>query len=256
MKRSIFWLCTVLAIQGLSACAQQRGGAAPDAASVTPDTLTAYHWQLDQTPVATPKPVQLTFTDQRVMVSGLCNKLIAGYSINGAAMQIQQVAGTMRMCNDPGLMKYEQEVGAHLEKVKSWAIVGAGIKAAAATPVLTLKFDDGSLWTLNGKPTNETKYGSVGETIFLEIQPQLVSCSHPLIANKQCMQVRTVDYDGSGIKRKLGEWQAFYDDIEGYKHIDGVRNILRVKRYTIANPPADASRYAYVLDMTVESEQK
>lgn len=255
MKRPLFWLCTVLAIQGLSACAQQ-GGAAPEAASAAPGTLAAYHWQLDQTPVATAKPVQLTFADQRVSVTGLCNNLMAGYNVNGAAMKIQQVAGTMRMCNDPALMKYEQEVGAHLEKVKSWAIAGAGTNAAQATPILTLKFNDGSQWTLNGKPTNETKYGSAGVTMFLEVQPQLVACSHPLIPNKQCMQVRTVDYDSSGIKRKLGEWQAFYGNIEGYTHQAGVRNILRVKRYAIANPPADASRYAYVLDMTVESEQK
>jgi len=39
----------------------------------------------------------------------------------------------------------------------------------------------------------------------------------------------------------------------GYTHEDGVRNVVRVKRYTIANPPADASSNAYVLDMVVES---
>ena len=202
----------------------------------SPDTLTAYHWQLDQTPVATAQPVQLTFADQRMSVTGLCNNLMAGYNVNGAAMKIQQVAGTMRMCNDQALMKYEQEVGARLEKIKSWAIAGAGPEGSQATPVLTLKFDDDSQWTLNGKPTDETKYGSAGETVFLEIQPQLVACNHPLIPNKQCMQVRTVEYDGSGIKRKLGEWQAFYGDIEGYRHEAGVRNILRVKRYTLRQP--------------------
>ena len=29
---------------------------------------------------------------------------------------------------------------------------------------------------------------------------------------------------------------------------------LRVDRYTMENPPADGSRYAYVLDMVVESD--
>jgi hypothetical protein len=33
-----------------------------------------------------------------------------------------------------------------------------------------------------------------------------------------------------------------------------VRNVLRVKRYPIEHPPADAPDSAYVLDMVVESE--
>ena len=34
----------------------------------------------------------------------------------------------------------------------------------------------------------------------------------------------------------------------------GVRNVLRVQRYTRKDVPADASKYAYVLDMVVESD--
>jgi Domain of unknown function (DUF4377) len=33
-----------------------------------------------------------------------------------------------------------------------------------------------------------------------------------------------------------------------------VRNVLRIDRYQRKQVPADASRYAYVLDMVVESE--
>ena len=32
------------------------------------------------------------------------------------------------------------------------------------------------------------------------------------------------------------------------------RNVLRLQRYTHKQVPADASKYAYVLDMVVESE--
>lgn len=62
-------------------------------------------------------------------------------------------------------------------------------------------------------------------------------------------------YDDQG--QKIGTPEAFenfHDAIEGYEHEDGVRNVLRVDRYTIENPPADGSRYAYVLDMVVESD--
>ncbi|MES1154129.1 MAG: DUF4377 domain-containing protein, partial [Rhodanobacter sp.] len=49
-------------------------------------------------------------------------------------------------------------------------------------------------------------------------------------------------------------WQPLQQDIEGYVHEPGVRNVLRVKRYPLQRPPADAPSSAYVLDMVVESE--
>ena len=45
-----------------------------------------------------------------------------------------------------------------------------------------------------------------------------------------------------------------YQEVGGYEHQPGVRNVLRLKRFDIANPPADAPSVAYVLDMVVESE--
>lgn len=259
MKRSIFWLFTAIALQGLAACANQGAAPAAKTSGQSPDVsvneLTAYHWQLAQTPPTKNQTVQLTFSNQRLAVQGLCNMLSAGYTVDGSKMTVQHAISTQKMCNDPALMKYEQEVGSRLEKITSWNLASTVSQKPEHTPVLTLGFNDGTQWVLNGKPTNETKYGSAGETVFLEVQPQLVPCSDPLIPNKQCLKVRTVQYTAAGLKGKLGPWQNFYDNIEGYKHEAGIRNILRVKRYTRANPPADASRYAYVLDMTVESEK-
>ena len=60
--------------------------------------------------------------------------------------------------------------------------------------------------------------------------------------------------DGTGLKVGTpGAFQHFYDSIEGYTHEPGIRNVLRVDRYTVKNPPADASSRASVLDMVVES---
>ena len=77
---------------------------------------------------------------------------------------------------------------------------------------------------------------------------------HPLIQDMQCLQVRELRYDAQGRKSgDTGEFLHFYDSIEGYTHQPGVRNVLRLQRYTRQNVPADASKYAYVLDMVVES---
>src|SRR2546427_3924036 len=48
------------------------------------------------------------------------------------------------------------------------------------------------------------------------------------------------------------KFENFYGNIEGYTHEDGVRNVVRVKRYEVKNPPADAPSQAYVLDMRSE----
>lgn len=234
-------------------------------ASSAANTLSAYHWDLTdardakgtvQTNWVPPKtradaPLRLTFMDRLVVVSGLCNNMRAGYDLDGDKIKISGAASTMMACNDNGLMQYERAVGEQLPQASAWQIT-----ENPSGPVLTLRFADDSQWTLTGTPTDETRFGGTGEIQFLEVASQRVACSHPLIPNMQCLNVREIKYNDSGIQTSQGEWQAFYGEIEGYTHQPGVSNILRVKRYTRANVPADASSHAYVLDMVVQSAKE
>jgi len=254
----------------LSACAMNTNttsttGAPTTDTNTTASTLSAYHWDLTaardangaaQTEWAPPKtrdgaPLRLSFKDQRLSVSGLCNRLGAGYSLDANKIKISGAAGTMMACNDSALMQYEHAFGQRLPQASTWQIT-----QSPTGPLLTLGFADGAQWTLTGTPTDETRYGGTGEIQFLEIASQRMRCSHPVIPNMQCLQVREVQYDANGIQTGRGEWQAFYSEIEGYTHQPGVRNVLRVKRYERNPVPADASRYVYVLDMVVQSAQE
>lgn len=252
----------------LSACSQleEFSPGRGEAASAPSESLMAYHWSLDhavapngqQDPQwvadrAGSDPVILTFSGGRLAVKGLCNVLGATYTTQGPKIEISQVVGTMKLCPDESLMRYENAFGQRLPAASMWHITNMPDEPAGR-PRLTLRFDDGAQWVLTGDPTAETKYGSTGEIMFLEVAPQRVACSHPLIPEMQCLHVRTVHYDASGIKQGHGEWEAFYSTIDNYEHTPGVRQVLRVKRYTLENPPADASQYAYVLDMIVETE--
>ena len=151
-------------------------------------------------------------------------------------------------CPDSAIMALEQKVAQRLPQASQWSI------AQADPAQLTLSFKDGGQWLLDGQPTDATRYGSAGEQIFLEVASQRVTCSHPLIPQYQSLQVRRIEYDGQGSKTHVGSWENFYSEIQGYQHQPGVRNVLRIKRYQRQAPPADASAYVYVLDMTVESE--
>ena len=255
----------------LAACAKPPQGesttppptvaaAATEAAATTPadaSALSAHHWRLSDAKdaqgqriealfVNAEKPLQLDFKDGRVGISNTCNRMGGAYSVEGDQLKFDPLASTMMACADAKLMALDQEVGKRLE---------GSAKFARAGDTLTLATASGDVLTFSGEPNAETRYGGPGETVFLEIAAQAKPCSHPLIPDKQCLQVRELKYDDKGIKTGTdGAFGNFYSDIEGYAHEPGVRNVLRVKRYTVKNPPADGSSLAYELDMVVESE--
>lgn len=262
LKSTFTRFLLVSTVSGLSACAM---GPHATSASSSASSLSAYHWDLTDAkdargvtqtqwvppPTQNGQPLRFSFSEQRLSVEGLCNRLGAGYDIHANNIKISPAVSTMMACDNAALMQYEQALGKRLPQAKAWSIA-----ENSANPSLTLRFEDGAHWTLSGTPTDETRYGSVGDTLFLEVASQRVACSHPGMPTMQCLRVRDIQYDTQGIKTGQGDWQAFYSDIEGYTHQPGVRNVLRVKRYERVNVPADASRYAYTLDMVVESAQE
>ena len=107
---------------------------------------------------------------------------------------------------------------------------------------------------LVGRPTPESRYGPA-TVMFIEVAAQRAPCSAPPMRDATCLRVRDRFFDAKGLPTGTpGEWRLFHGEIEGYTHRAGERNVLRVKRFERSNPPADASRYVYVLDLVVESE--
>jgi len=227
-----------------------------DAAAVLP----RFHWQLAEATDARGQrltalfvdgaPIQLDFLQGRVAVDHLCNRMSGAYTLEGDKLDFGRMASTMMACVDPARSAQE--------RLASELFAGrftVAIEGETGSPQLLLTRSDGSKLRFNGQVTAQSRYGA-GETVFLEVAPQTQPCPHPLIKDKQCLQVREVRYDAQGLRQgEPGAWQNFFDPIEGYEHQPGIRNVLRVKRYTRPNPPADASANVYVLDLVVESEQ-
>ena len=236
---------------------------APPAAPAAPEIaaeLPRFHWRRQEATTAdgtriealfarADKPVQLDFDKDRLAVSNTCNRMGGSYAIAGGTLTVGRMASTMMACADAKLMALDGEVGKRLEGALSLALV------AGETPQLTLGNTVGDRLVFAGTPTAATRYGGPGERMFLEVAAQTKPCSHPLIPDMQCLQVRELAYDDHGLKVGTpGAFGNFYDSIDGYTHEPGVRNVLRVQRYTRRDVPADASKYAYVLDMVVESD--
>ncbi|WP_248920401.1 META and DUF4377 domain-containing protein [Pseudomonas entomophila] len=222
--------------------------------------LSAYYWNLVSANDASGKPIagldngferklRLNFFDSKLNISGGCNTQFGGYSYQDGVLKVQSLASTLMAC-DKRLMDGDAPIGRLFKGDLRTAITGA-----APEPVLQLTTQDGSVLKFQGEATPETRYGSKGEIKFLEVAAKPVKCSHPLIPNYQCLQVRERRYDDAGLQLPTQDaWHPLYQSIEGYEHHDGVRTVLRVKQYAWKNPPADAPSQVYVLDLVVEQD--
>ncbi len=261
MKYVLLLLPIVVSCSTASPTPGAGGASVAAAAPADATALSAYHWQLRDATDRTGKrievlfarpqlPLQLDFREGRLGVANACNRLGGGYRIDDGRLKVGPMAQTLMACTDPALAKLDEAIGLRLQ-----ANPRIDLRSADGDRHLRLATDSGDTLDFIGRPTAETRYGSAGETMFFEVGAQTQPCPHPLVRDKRCLEVRELHYDANGLRAGgPGEWHPLYQDIEGYTHEPGVRNVLRVKRFAIKNPPADGPSQAYVLDMVVESE--
>ena len=208
--------------------------------------LQSYVWTYQTTNM--PSAIILNFQDGRVDIDAGCNGMGTDIQVDDQVIKAGNVMSTMKAC-EPSVMKQEQMAG----KLFANRDVPYELDLANLNkPALILTTTEGQKLRFAGEPTAEMKYKVEAEIQFLEIAPETKACVG--VAPMQCLQVREIKYD-DGKKVAVDEWSNFYSQIEGYQHQEGIRNIIRVKRFTRTNPAADQSKYAYVHDLTVEAEQ-
>ncbi|XID75705.1 DUF4377 domain-containing protein [Alkanindiges sp. WGS2144] len=262
----------VLALSlSIVACSQSTPTRAPvsDTSSTAPQStlnqqqLHAYSWQLTSATNASGqridalfkapepnKPITLNFEQNRIAIKNLfCNIRGLNTELQGNQLIVKQpIIATMMGC-PADIEKMEKTL---VDLLTSKPILH--IAGSTEQPTLTLISPKQDKLVFKGVATPETKYGTQAQTIFLEVAPQTKTCSagtHQM----QCLQVREVQYNEQGVKTSTDtQWQNFYDPIEGYEHNNEHRVILRVKKYAVKNPPADASNVAYILDTVIEQE--
>lgn len=193
-------------------------------------------------------PFVFSFSGAALNARGSCNTLRGSYQINAAGqLNIGRMAATMMAC-DPASMQADTALAALLAQPLRIDLVEDD------QPQLRLITASNETLLLRGQATPEALYGP-GTIIFLEVAAERVSCNHPLRPETMCLQVRERVYDKQGLMVGTpGAWRPLHENIEGYQHTPGQRNVLRVKRFQRQAAPADASSTVYVLDLIVESE--
>ena len=202
--------------------------------------------RIDAVSLPQKRPVVFGFTESRVSIQGPCNRLFGGYRINAdGSFEVQQMASGMMAC-EPALMQGDTALfNLTTKPMKVELTPGPKLRLTSAA--------NGSL-VLSGQLTPEARYGEPTR-VFLEVAPQHVACNHPLMPDAKCLAVRERKFDAQGLRVGVpGEFQPMNEPIEGFTHTVGERNVLRLKRFTRSQVPADASAHVYVLDLVVESE--
>jgi heat shock protein HslJ len=253
--RLLMWIAFGLALStaALAQTTPNRRGADPTVVR----SLQANVWTLQSGSEATGAPIdglmvpgkafQMRFQDAGVSIQGGCNTMNGSWRLSPQGqLMLGRLAATMMAC-EPALMKADSALS---------AVVAQHLDVdlqRGERPTLRLQSPSRQTLVFSGQPTPESLYGKATR-IFLEVAPQTVECVSGVMRG-QCLRVRERRFDQYGLRiEPPGEWRTFHGGIEGYTHTAGVRNVLRVNRYTRKQVPADASRYVYVLDMVVESE--
>lgn len=194
------------------------------------------------------RSVVFTFSGTRLSIQGPCNRIMGSYQINAAGqLTVNGTAAGMMAC-DPALMKGDAVLSRMLATPLHVEL------SNGASPRLRLMSAGSETLILAGQATPEALYGAPS-IIFLEVSDQQVACKNPPAPNTSCLQVRERHYDEKGLPvGPPGEWQPLYQNIEGYTHKEGIRNVLRLKRFNRKPVSPDGSSTLYVLDIVVESE--
>ena len=195
-------------------------------------------------------PVVLSFAGSRLSVQGSCNRLVGGYQVTATNQLTVNIGASTRMACDPALMQADSALSNLLAKplqVQMTSRQDASARLQLVSP------GNGTL-NFTGEPTPESLYGA-GTTVFLEIAAQSVACPNPPSPNTRCLQYRERHYNDKGlVVGTPGEWKLLTLNIEGFSHREGVRNVLRVKKFQGPASAGGASSNLYVLDLVVESE--
>jgi heat shock protein HslJ len=267
MKKLIFLLLP-LAFYGCSTTPEKaapafnpalakEAGRLVDATTANQQILQQYFWQLTEAKDAQgkridalflKKPIELRFDNGNISIANACNRMGGAYTLAYNLLSVKPLVATKMLCQNE-LDQAEQAISTRIVGQQALLFSQDG-----DAPVITLTNAAKDKLVFKGVPTPETRFGSQAQIVFLEVAPVTKPCSYGVMRG-DCLQTREIRYDAQGLKTYVSsDWQNFYGNIEGFKHDPQQRQILRLKKYRVQNPPADASDSAYILDMIIESE--
>ena len=184
------------------------------------------------------RPISLQFARGYSSVLNLCNAVSARYRLQGDQLILEDGVQTLAGCRG---------AVAEQERLASSTITSTATLRLVDDGALRMRTANGAVLVFTPEPTAETRYGSQGEVLYLEVASRTVPCRRALPPHTPCLQVREVHYDSHGVQQGVpGPYLPFQGVLEAFQLEPGMRSVLRVKRFRIRPPHADGSTWAYV----------
>jgi heat shock protein HslJ len=186
---------------------------------------TAEHNPEAQSIVPDPEKYTLAlFDDGTYNVKADCKSGTGNYTVNGSQITLEPFPVTLQICSDTSL---EPQYLNFLGQVETFGITDAQL-------ILGLRDDAGEMHFQNSGLTEKPETEPVQMTLYFG--PERVPCEGE--GPQQCYQVR---------EDPEGEWQLFYQEIDGFEWEPGYNYELQVNIYQVDNPPAGVSSLRYEL---------
>ena len=159
-----------------------------------------------------------------------CNSHSGSYRVAGDRLVVGRMISTMMACL-PDATEPEKALLAMASDKPQYRIDGT---------TLTLTATAGGAWKFSREPLPSPR----AVTKFIYVAAEKKPCTAGIMETT-CLQIR---------ESKDQPWRLNYIPIVGFEHHPGVEYRLRINEEKITNPPADASRVAWYLDMIVEQK--
>lgn len=178
-----------------------------------------------QSVVPTPEKYTVAlFDDGTYTVVADCKSGMGNYTVDGSQITLEPFPVTMQICSDESL---EPQYLSLLGQVASFGMLDGKL-------VFVLKDGAGEMRFQNGGMAEKPEATPEESTLF--VGPERVPCEGE--GPQECYQVK---------ETPEGEWELFYDEIEGFQWEPGFIYELRVNIYQVENPPAGGSSLRYEL---------
>lgn len=168
----------------------------PERTPRTKDTLGGFHWRLrdatdangrriDALLVRPEQPIQFDFKDGRIAIHNACNSIGGDVRIDGDTLHFGPLVSTRMACADPAVMALDGEVGRRVQGRVRFELLESDPLQLVWTAA------NGDTLRFVGAATPETRFGSPGTTVFMEVAARTKPCQHPMMpAPRKCLEVR------------------------------------------------------------------
>ncbi len=201
--------------------------------------------------------VPVLFRTDYLEFATACRRWVAPYRQQGGRIVIAQAYVSQDACEG------DRALAPLTEHLRGQFVMSFARIAGFDEPVLRLKaasseefllYDNGAL-----RFTSPDDVLPQPQAIYLQIGPDTMGCGYngpdiPGRAENVCITARPAEQSFDGTWHASSEPFPVMPAIRGFEPPEGIRSIVRILRYKLANPNIHAAGYRDVLDMVIEQD--